>query len=82
MIDTPVTLLVLLSALMHAGWNYFVKASPDRFLDTVALALAGSLVAACLLPFFPLPAPAIWPWTGATTSSWMATAVLRSPGDL
>lgn len=66
MIDTPVTLLVLLSALMHAGWNYFVKASPDRFLDTVALALAGSLVAACLLPFFPLPAPASWPWMGVT----------------
>lgn len=66
MIDTPVALLVLLSALMHAGWNYFVKASADRFLDTVALALAGSLVAACLLPFFPLPAAASWPWMGIT----------------
>jgi drug/metabolite transporter (DMT)-like permease len=65
-ITTPVALLVLLSALMHAGWNYFVKASPDRFLDTVALALAGSLVSACLLPFFPLPAAASWPWMGIT----------------
>lgn len=66
MISTPVALLVLLSALMHAGWNYLVKASSNRFLDTVALTLAGSLVSACLLPFVPLPAPESWPWMGLT----------------
>lgn len=66
MISTPVALLVLLSALMHAGWNYLVKASPDRLLDTAGLALGGSLLAACLLPFVPLPAPASRPWLGLT----------------
>jgi drug/metabolite transporter (DMT)-like permease len=66
MIATPVALLVLLSALMHAGWNYLVKASPDRLLDTAGLALGGSLLAACLLPFVPLPAPASLPWLGLT----------------
>lgn len=66
MISTAVTVLVLLSALMHAGWNYLVKASPDRLLDTVGLAVAASLVSACLLPFVPLPAPASWPWMGLT----------------
>ena len=66
MISTPVALLVLLSALMHAGWNYLVKASPDRLADTVGYAVAGSLLSACLLPFFPSPARESWPWLGGT----------------
>lgn len=66
MISTPVALLVLLSALMHAGWNYLVKASTDRLLDTLAITLAASLLAAVLLPFVPLPAAASWPWLGLT----------------
>jgi len=65
-ISTPVALLVLLSALMHAGWNFLVKASPDRLLDTVGLAVAGSLLAAGLLPFVPLPAAESLPWLGVT----------------
>jgi drug/metabolite transporter (DMT)-like permease len=65
-ISTPVALLVLLSAAMHAGWNYVVKASADRFLDYTGLAVAGALVAAVALPFLPLPASASWPWLGTT----------------
>lgn len=63
---TQVALLVLFSALMHATWNFIVKASPDRLLDTAGLAAGGSLLAACLLPFIPLPAPASLPWLGVT----------------
>ena len=66
MITTPIALLVLLSALMHATWNYGLKASPDRLLDTVGMTLAGSLLAAGLLPFVPLPALASLPWMGLT----------------
>jgi drug/metabolite transporter (DMT)-like permease len=66
-ITTPVALLVLLSAAMHAGWNFIVKASADRFLDYTGLAMAGTLVAACLLPWLPEPAPASWPWLACTT---------------
>ena len=66
MISTPVVLLVLLSAAMHAGWNYVVKASADRFLDYTGLAVAGAVVAATALPFLPLPATASWPWLGTT----------------
>lgn len=66
MISTPVALLVLFSALMHAGWNYLVKASPNRLLETVGLAVGGSLLSACLLPWVPLPAPASRPWLAAT----------------
>lgn len=67
MISTPVALLVLLSAAMHAGWNFVVKASADRFLDYTGLAVAGALVAACLLPWLPMPAVAAWPWLAMTT---------------
>ncbi len=66
MITTPVALLVLLSALMHAGWNFAVKASADRFLDYTGLSVAGAMVAACVLPWIPLPAEASWPWLAAT----------------
>jgi drug/metabolite transporter (DMT)-like permease len=67
LISTPVTLLVLLSAAMHAGWNFIVKASEDRFLDFTGVVLAGGLVAAFTLPWLPTPAPASWPWLAATT---------------
>jgi len=66
-ISTPVALLVLLSAAMHAGWNFIVKASADRFLDFTGVVLAGGLVAACTLYWLPLPAPASWPWLASTT---------------
>ena len=42
MISTPVAMLVLLAALMHAGWNYLIKASDDRLLDMVGVALGAS----------------------------------------
>lgn len=67
MISTSVALLVLLSALMHAGWNFVVKASADRFLDYTGLAVAGAAVAACVLPWLPLPAAASWPWLACTS---------------
>lgn len=67
MISTSVALLVLLSAAMHAGWNFVVKASADRFLDFTGVVLAGGLVAACTLYWLPLPAPASWPWLASTT---------------
>ena len=63
---TAVALLVLLAALLHASWNCLLKASPDHLLDTMGLALAGSLLAACLLPLVPLPKPASLPWMAAT----------------
>jgi drug/metabolite transporter (DMT)-like permease len=48
---------VLLSAVLHASWNVLIKGSPDRLLDTAALALVASLLCAATLPFLPLPAP-------------------------
>ena len=58
--------LIVLSALMHAGWNFLVKRGHDGHLDTVGFALGCSAIAVCLLPFFPLPDAACHPWLLAT----------------
>lgn len=60
--STTVTLAVLFSAFMHAGWNFLIKSSRDKLVDAVALAVAGSVVSACSLPWLPLPAREAWPW--------------------
>lgn len=57
-----VAFLVLLSALMHAGWNVLVKHSRDGQLDTVSFALMGSAIAVLWLPWVPLPDAASAPW--------------------
>lgn len=50
-----VLLLVLLGALLHAGWNALVKSGADKALDASLIA-AGA--AACCIPFLPfLPMP-------------------------
>ena len=58
--------LVLVSALMHAGWNLLVKRGDDSQLDTALFAVGCSLIAAVLLPFVPLPDPACYPWLMVT----------------
>ncbi len=58
--------LVLLSALMHAGWNYLVKRGADAQLDTVGFAVGCSLIALFLLPLVPLPDTACIPWLTAS----------------
>ncbi|WP_430435487.1 hypothetical protein [Methyloversatilis sp.] len=69
--------VVLFAALLHAGWNALVRSSQDTFADTVFMVGGAALWAACLLPLLPLPAPASWPWLGASvlvtsssTSHW------------
>jgi drug/metabolite transporter (DMT)-like permease len=48
---------VLLSAVLHAGWNAMVKGGTDRYLDTLLVVTGAAVLAACWLPFVPLPAP-------------------------
>jgi drug/metabolite transporter (DMT)-like permease len=54
--------MVLLSALLHAGWNALVRASRDKFLASLHVVCGAGAIAALLLPGLPLPAPASWPW--------------------
>jgi len=64
----PVTAAVLGAALLHAAWNTLVKGSQDKELDTYAIAGGCGVLAASLLPFLPLPAPAAWPWLAGSAA--------------
>jgi drug/metabolite transporter (DMT)-like permease len=58
--DAGVAALVLLSALLHAGWNVVLKIKGDRLLAMTVIANGASLVALCLLPFVPVPPIEAW----------------------
>jgi len=58
--------LVLLAALFHAGWNAVVKVGGDRLVVIAVVNTVGAGVALLALPFVPVPAPAAWPWLGAS----------------
>ena len=60
--------VVLLAALLHAAWNAMLGAGEDRALDTALVATGGSIIAAAMLPFLPLPAPASWPYVLASVA--------------
>ncbi|WP_298306897.1 EamA family transporter [uncultured Erythrobacter sp.] len=55
-------ILLLAAAAIHAGWNALVKSDMDRFRSIAIIAIFGAIGAIALLPFFPAPAPASWPF--------------------
>jgi drug/metabolite transporter (DMT)-like permease len=61
-----VVYIVLFAALMNASWNAIVKSGGDKLLTTVMITSAAAAVAALVLPFLPQPAPASWPFIGAS----------------
>ena len=61
-----ITLAVLGAALLHAAWNAMLKGGSDTMLDMAIVVAASGLVVVPLLPFVPLPAPASWPYLGAS----------------
>lgn len=60
--DYGVVALVVAAAAMHAGWNILAKVSGDPLLATGAFSLVMGLVSLALLPFFPVPHAASWPY--------------------
>ena len=62
LMDDLVFLAILAAALMHAGWNALVKLGQDRFSAMLLIVLVQGVAALLLLPFFPIPAAAAWPW--------------------
>lgn len=64
--DIVVFSAVLTAAALHAGWNAVVKVGLDRFSSILLLALVQSALSLALLPLFPLPAEAAWPWIAAS----------------
>jgi drug/metabolite transporter (DMT)-like permease len=61
-LSAPVVGVVLLSAILHAGWNVVVRAGGDRRRETALLVAGGSLIAIVLLPFLPMLPVVAWPY--------------------
>lgn len=59
---TEVLVVVLLSALLHAGWNAIVRASGDKLMASLLVAFGAAALALPLLPWLPLPATASLPF--------------------
>ena len=81
-----VALWVLAAALMHAAWNAIVKSSASKFVDTMMVAIVPGLLALVAVPLLPLPAPASWPWLGASVAIhffyYLSVAGALRHGDL
>lgn len=58
--------IVLFAAALHAGWNAIVRASAEKFQDTVLIVFGAGVWTALLLPLAPLPAVASWPYLAAS----------------
>ncbi len=56
------TLLILLAAVMHAGWNVLVKFGSDAFLNMGLIVGLGGLLGLLLTPFVDFPDSASWIW--------------------
>lgn len=61
-----ITLLILLAAALHAGWNALIKISGDRIAVMAVVTLAGSILSIFALPFVDSPDPASWPLLALT----------------
>lgn len=68
--------VVLFAAALHAGWNALVRASADKFQDTVAIVLGAAVWMALLLPLLPVPAVESWPYLAASVLIHVAYFVL------
>ncbi|MBM3950049.1 MAG: EamA family transporter [Rhodospirillales bacterium] len=71
-VDPAIVALVLLAALMHAGWNAVVKMGNDRLLALLLVKAPTMLVAAATLAVVGPPAPASWPYLLVSTVISMA----------
>ena len=60
--------VVLLAALLHAGWNALVKVAADRLVVLTAVSLGQGLFGLALLPFVAAPAAEAWPYILISTA--------------
>lgn len=78
---SPVVLaVVLLAAVLHAGWNALVKSGGDPYLRLAIVNFTQTLVVLPLLPFVPLPDAAAWPWLLASVALHLAYSLLLAAG--
>lgn len=78
--------LVLLAALMHAGWNALVKGAGDKLVLAMGICVAASALALITLPFVAPPARASWPFialsVGLQTLYYMLVAAAYGRIDM
>ena len=81
-----VTALILISAILHACWNAFVKNDGDRTTAMAWIMGLGGLASLAALPFTGFPKPEVWPYLIATTilqNAYFAFVILSyRHGDL
>ncbi|AUG05728.1 DMT family transporter [Pseudomonas sp. S09G 359] len=58
--------IIMLGAVLHASWNAVVKGGSDKLLTTCMITAFASLLALAVVPFLHGPAPASWPYLGAS----------------
>ncbi|PZU91935.1 MAG: EamA family transporter [Chelatococcus sp.] len=68
--------VVLASALLHAGWNAFVRAAPDKLRGMAVMSMGGSALCALALPFVAVPPAEVWPWLGIGFVGSLSTQAL------
>ncbi|MDK9701915.1 MAG: EamA family transporter [Sulfuritalea sp.] len=68
--------VVLFAAALHAGWNALVRASANKFHDTVLIVVGAGIWTALLMPLLPVPAVASWPYLAASVLIHVAYFVL------
>jgi drug/metabolite transporter (DMT)-like permease len=67
MLSAPVVAVVLLAAILHAGWNVAVRAGADRRRESMLMLGGGTLIAVVVLPFLAVPPAAAWPYLIASS---------------
>jgi drug/metabolite transporter (DMT)-like permease len=64
--DPFVFAAVLVGAACHAGWNALVKVRLEPFTAMALIAICSFVIVIPIVPFVGVPAPAAWPWIGAS----------------
>jgi len=75
-VDSTLLALMLVAAVLHAGWNLLVKMSRDMLAVTVLLMLVGGALSLIAIPFFPAPAWASLPYLAGSVCLQCTYSVL------
>ena len=70
--SNSVAAAVLFAAFLHAGWNALIKRGQDALVATIGIVIGAAAISLCLLPFFPPPDPASWPFLATSTAAQFA----------
>jgi len=65
-LEPEVVALVLLSALLHAGWNAITKSSSDPLVNMAVVTASGGLLAGALIPLTPTIDASAFPYLAAS----------------